>query len=51
MVASGIARQKARLRELSTKDCEKLATRALAMRSAGEVRAMMREFAVTGDVK
>jgi phosphoenolpyruvate-protein phosphotransferase len=51
MVASVIARQKARLRELSTRDCELLATRALAMRSAGEVRAMMREFAVTGDVK
>ena len=50
MVASVIPRQKARLRELSTRDCEKLATRALAMRSAGEVRAMMREFAATGDV-
>ena len=51
MVASGIARQKARLRELRAKDCERLATRALAMRSAGEVRAMMREFAVTGVVE
>jgi phosphoenolpyruvate-protein phosphotransferase len=51
MVASGIPRQKARLRELSTRDCETLATRALAMRSAGEVRAMMRDFAVTGELE
>ena len=51
MVASVIARQKARLRELSTRDCELLATRALAMRSAGDVRAMMREFAVTGEAR
>lgn len=51
MVASSIPRQKARLRELSTRDCEILATRALAMRSAGDVRAMMREFAVTGEAR
>ena len=51
MVASSIPRQKARLRELSTTDCEILATRALAMRSAGDVRAMMREFAVTGEAR
>jgi phosphoenolpyruvate-protein kinase (PTS system EI component) len=43
-----VARQKARLRELSTEDCAQLASRALAMRSASEVRAMMREFAETG---
>jgi len=51
MVASGIPRQKARLRELNIRDCEILATRALAMRSAGEVRAMMRDFALTGKVE
>jgi phosphocarrier protein FPr/phosphocarrier protein len=48
MVPSMVARQKARLRELSTGDCAALASRALAMRSAGEVRAMMREFSETG---
>ena len=44
MVTSVIARQKARLREVSAAECEDLARRALDMRSAREVRAMMREF-------
>jgi phosphocarrier protein FPr/phosphocarrier protein len=48
MVPSMVPRQKARLRELSTEVCAQLAARALAMRSAGEVRAMMREFSETG---
>jgi len=39
-----IARQKARLRELSISDCVSLANSALAMKSAEDVRAMMREF-------
>jgi phosphoenolpyruvate-protein phosphotransferase len=44
MPQSLIARQKARLRELSMPDCIYLAESALAMNSAREVRAMMREF-------
>ena len=44
MPQSLIARQKARLRELSIPDCISLAESALAMNSAREVRAMMREF-------
>jgi phosphocarrier protein FPr/phosphocarrier protein len=51
MVTSMVARQKARLRGLSTSDCAELASRALAMTSAGEVRAMMREFTETGSTK
>lgn len=39
-----IARQKARLRELSMPDCISLAESALTMNSAREVRAMMRRF-------
>ncbi len=45
MVPGLIARQKARLRELNVRDCESLARQSLAMDSAREVRAMMREFA------
>ena len=44
MPASLIARQKANLREVSVSQCEKLAARALQMRSAREVRRMMRDF-------
>ena len=44
MPQSLIARQKARLRGLSIADCTTLADNALAMNSAREVRAMMREF-------
>jgi len=44
MPQSLIARQKARLRELSISDCNTLANAALAMHSAREVRALMREF-------
>jgi phosphocarrier protein FPr/phosphocarrier protein len=44
MPQSLIARQKARLRELSVGDCISLAQNALAMNSAREVRAMMRNF-------
>jgi len=44
MPRSLIARQKARLRELSIPDCIALAQTALAMSSAREVRTMMREF-------
>jgi phosphoenolpyruvate-protein kinase (PTS system EI component) len=47
MTASSIARQKAWLRQLSTVECAQLAERALAMSRADEVRAMMREFAVS----
>ena len=44
MPQSLIARQKARLRELSITDCISLADSALAMSSARDVRVMMREF-------
>jgi phosphocarrier protein FPr/phosphocarrier protein len=44
MPQSLIARQKARLRELSISDCISLADAALAMNSARDVRAMMRDF-------
>ena len=44
MPKSLIARQKARLRKISIEQCIKLATDALAMSSAREVRSMMREF-------
>lgn len=44
MPQSLIARQKARLRELSIPDCVVLADKALAMDSAWGVRAMMRDF-------
>jgi phosphocarrier protein FPr/phosphocarrier protein len=44
MPQSLIARQKARLRELSIVDCTALAETALSMSSASEVRAMMRDF-------
>jgi len=44
MPASLIARQKARLRRVSMDDCTKLANAALAMKSAEDVRSMMREF-------
>ena len=44
MPASLIARQKARLRRFSMDDCTKLANAALVMKSAEDVRSMMREF-------
>ena len=44
MPQSLIARQKARLRELSIADCISLADSALAMSSARDVRVMMKEF-------
>ncbi len=44
MPQSLIARQKARLRELSVADCTSLAQTALSMSSARDVRAMMRKF-------
>jgi phosphoenolpyruvate-protein phosphotransferase len=48
MPASLVARQKARLREVSIKDCEALASRALEMNTSTEIRAMMRNFVVGG---
>jgi phosphocarrier protein FPr len=45
MVPGLIARQKARIRQCGLDDCEALARNALTMRSAEDVRAMMREFA------
>jgi phosphoenolpyruvate-protein phosphotransferase len=48
MPGSLIARQKARLRTLSAETCATLATRALAMNSARDVRAMMRKFVLSG---
>ncbi len=44
MPRSLIARQKAKLRELSIADCIALADHALAMSSASEARALVREF-------
>ena len=44
MAGTLIARQKARLREVAVSDCERLARQALAMRSAREVRQLMRTF-------
>jgi phosphoenolpyruvate-protein kinase (PTS system EI component) len=44
MPQSLIARQKAQLRKFSIKDCMELANTALEMKSASEVRHMMREF-------
>lgn len=44
MPASLIARQKARLREVSVEQCEQIAARAIEMGSATAVRGLMREF-------